>query len=188
LAGGSRSDVLDHAKETISNVADQAGDKVASQLDKQRDKAANGLGSIAQTLRQTSEQLRQQDDQAATHEYVVKAADQIERFSGYLRSTNVNQMVSNVEQFARRQPALFLGGAFVLGVIGARFLKSSGKASSGQSSFGDIPRDRSVVPRTDYPGAVLVPGYAQTSSPREGLGAARSGTAGNGSMLGGEDD
>jgi hypothetical protein len=31
-----------------------------------------------------------------------------------------------VEDFARRNPAVFLGGAFALGLVGARFIKSSG--------------------------------------------------------------
>jgi len=30
-----------------------------------------------------------------------------------------------VQRFARKQPALFVGSAFAIGVIGARFLKSS---------------------------------------------------------------
>ena len=34
-------------------------------------------------------------------------------------------MREDLENLARRQPALMLGGALVLGLIGARFLKSS---------------------------------------------------------------
>jgi len=136
------SGVLTEAKETISNVASQAGDKVTSGLDKQRTRAAEGIGSIAQALRQTSDQLRQQDQQAPTHQYVSTAADQVERFSNYLRQTDVSQMVSGIEQFARRQPALFLGSAFVLGLLGARFLKSSsGPNSGGMPGDGNRSRD-----------------------------------------------
>ena len=150
-AGASSTGVIDQAKETISNVASQAGDKVASRLDKQKDRAAEGLGSVAQTLRQTSDQLRDQNKGAAVHEYISSAADQVDRLSDFLRSTNVNQMVNQVEQFARRQPALFLGGAFVIGLLGARFLKSSGQASSAQSGqAGAIPRSESLVPRSSY--------------------------------------
>jgi hypothetical protein len=160
-AGASSAGVIDQAKETISNVASQAGGKVASRLDTQKDQAAEGLGSVAQALRQTGDQLREQNKGAAVHEYISSAADQVERLSGYLRSTNVNQMVNQVEQFARRQPALFLGGAFVLGLIGARFLKSSSQASSAQSGqYGSIPRNESLVPRSSY-----------TATPPYGLGA-----------------
>lgn len=150
-AGASSAGVIDQAKETISNVASQAGGKVVSSLDSQKDRAAEGLGNVAQTLRQTSDQLREQNKGAAVHEYIASAADQVDRLSEFLRSTNVNQMVNQVEQFARRQPALFLGGAFVIGLIGARFLKSSGQANSAQSGqSGSIPRSESLVPRSSY--------------------------------------
>ena len=126
--GGATS--TDPARRAISSVAGEAGSKVASSLDAQKSKAAEGLGSVAQALRQTSDQLRDKD-QGPLHQYVASAADQVERFSGYLRSKNVNEMVSEIEQFARRQPALFLGGAFMLGLLGARFLKSSSQGTGG---------------------------------------------------------
>ncbi|MDQ6618306.1 MAG: hypothetical protein M3Z31_01165 [Pseudomonadota bacterium] len=146
VSGAGGSDVIGHAKDTISNVASQAGSKVTTQLDGQRDKAAEGLGTVAQALRQTSDQLKQQNDGpgAAVHQYVASAADQMDRLSGYLRSTNVNEMVGNVGQFARRQPALFIGSAFLLGLLGARFLKSSGQASSGSGYGGSIDRSHSL--------------------------------------------
>lgn len=141
--------VVDQAKQTISNVAGQAGDKVVSTLDGQKDRAAEGLGSVAQALRQTGDQLRDKD-QGAAHQYVSSAADQMERLSGYLRSTNVREIVSSVERFARDQPALFLGSAFLLGVLGARFMKSSSPAS--YSSSGSIPRNESLVSQGTYSG------------------------------------
>jgi hypothetical protein len=150
-AGAPSTGVIDQAKETISNVASQAGDKVASRLDSQKDQAADGLGSVAQALRQTGDHLREQDQAATVQGYIASAAGQVERFADYLRSTDVSQMVNKAEQFARRQPALFLGGAFVLGLLGARFLKSSGQAGSAQS--GSVPPGQSLVPRGGYTGS-----------------------------------
>src|SRR4051794_32061673 len=60
-ARGSNGGVVDQAKETISNVASNAGEKVASRLDTQRTRTAENLGSVAQALRQTSDQLREKD-------------------------------------------------------------------------------------------------------------------------------
>jgi hypothetical protein len=130
-------------------------------LDAQKDRAAEGLGSLVQALRQTSQQLREQNQGAAVDEYLTSATDQVERFSNYVRSANVSQMVNQVEQFARRQPRLFLGGAFVLGLLGARFLKSSGQASSSYS--GPTPRGESLVLRG---------GHAGTPASRQSYGAA----------------
>jgi hypothetical protein len=112
-------------KDQVADAAKQAGAKVASRLDVQKDRTAEGLGSVAQALRQTSDQMRNEDKGSGIHEYVASAANQVERFSDYLRSTNTRELVNGVERFARQQPALFVGGAFVLGLIGARFLKST---------------------------------------------------------------
>jgi hypothetical protein len=147
--GPTSTGAMEKAKETISNVASQAGDKVASGLDTQKAKAAEGLGSVARALRQSSDQLRDQNQGAVVPEYISSAANQVERLSGYLRSTNTRDMVTGVEQFARQQPALFVGGAFMLGLLGARFLKSSAQSSSGQSAH--MPRSESLVPRGSSP-------------------------------------
>jgi len=129
-SSGAGAPVMDQAKETLSNVAGQVGNKVASGIDAQKDRAADGLGSVAQALRQSSDQMRDQNQGSNVHELISSAAAQVDRLSGYLRSTDTRQMINGVERFAREQPAVFLGGAFLLGLLGARFLKSSGQSSS----------------------------------------------------------
>jgi len=114
----------EQAQQTAGQVVDQARQQVSSRLAGQKDRAAEGLTSVAQALRQTSQQLRTQDQQTVTG-YIESAASQVERVSNYLKQNDLGGMIDDVEHFARRQPALFLGGTFVLGLLGARFLKSS---------------------------------------------------------------
>jgi hypothetical protein len=116
--------VADQAQQAAGQVVDQARQQVSSRLVDQKDRAADGLTNVAHALRQTSQQLREQDQQAVTG-YIESAASQVERVSNYLRHNDLGGLIDDVEQFARRQPALFLGGTFVLGLLGARFLKSS---------------------------------------------------------------
>jgi hypothetical protein len=66
--------------------------------------------------------------------YVDKIAEQTERFAGYLHNNGPREMFTQLERFARRDPTLFLGSAFTLGLVAARFLKSSGHAGR-ESSF-----------------------------------------------------
>lgn len=146
--GAPNTDAMEKAKGTISSVASQAGDKVASGLDTQKAKAAAGLGSVARALRQSSDQLREHDQGAVVPEYIASAANQVERLSGYLQSSNTREMVNGVERFARQQPALFIGGAFMLGLLGARFLKSSAQPSSGRSAY--EPPSEQPVPRSSF--------------------------------------
>jgi hypothetical protein len=41
-----------------------------------------------------------------------------------MERTDARQIIGNVEDAARRQPLLFLGGAFALGLVAARVLKA----------------------------------------------------------------
>jgi len=142
--GAGASAATNQAKEKLADAARDAGDKVASGIDTQKDRAAQGLGNVAQALRQAGDQLRSEQQGPAVHEYIASAANQVERLSGYLRSTDTREMVSGLERFARQQPALFVGGAFMLGLLGARFLKASSESNSYRSASSQ--RAESFVP------------------------------------------
>jgi hypothetical protein len=118
--------VVAQAQEKLGDLADQASHQATTRLDAQRERAAEGLGSVAQALRQTGQQLREKE-QAPFGQYAETAADQVERLSGYLRTHDVSQIVDEAESLARRQPTMFMAGAFGLGLLLARFLKSSGQ-------------------------------------------------------------
>lgn len=123
----SASEMADQARQTASGVVGAVQQQAVSRLDKQKEHAAEELASVAGTVRQMGDQLKQPEHgavaQYAAH-YGDVAADQLQQISGYLRQHDVKQLVHEVESFARREPLLFSGGAFVLGLMGARFLKS----------------------------------------------------------------
>lgn len=134
-AGARGANVVDQAKDTAQQLAgqvkDQVGQRAESAFDQGKTRAADSLGSVAQTLRQATQQLRDQQQQGAS-QYVERAAEQMDRLSGYLRTADMHDIADRVEDAARRQPALFLGGVFALGLAGARFLKSSRQNESQQ--------------------------------------------------------
>jgi hypothetical protein len=117
---------MDQAEQTAGRVVGQAKEQASSRLASQKDQAAHSLGTVAQAIRQTGQGLRD-EDQAAIGRYADTAAEQVERFAGYLRDRDVSDLVDDLEGFARRQPGLFLGGAVALGFVGTRFLMSSGR-------------------------------------------------------------
>jgi hypothetical protein len=148
-SGAQSSGTMDGAKEKARQAASDAQHKVSDQLrmraDTTRTRAADALGSVAQALTNSAEQLRSDNpDQGAPVDYVERAGNQIRRASDYLRNTNTDDIVRGAEDFARRQPAIFLGGALVLGFLAARLVKST----QGQTSGGSIPHDRALVPRS----------------------------------------
>ncbi len=110
-----------------SGIVGKVRERATAQLNTQKDRATDGLGTIAHAVRQTTDKLRE-DQQDVVAQYVEKAADQIERFSNSLREKDVTELLEDAQRFARRQPALFIGGSFAVGLLAARFLKSSSDA------------------------------------------------------------
>ena len=123
-AKSTASDVVDQAKSTAGEVVGQAKDVATTKISDQKEQAADSLGAVADTLRQTTQQLRGQNLGPLVG-VADSAATQLEDLSRYLRDSNVEDLVRDVEGFARRQPVLFLSGAFAIGLLAARFLKSS---------------------------------------------------------------
>lgn len=118
------------ARQQAGEMATRGGEQVKSQLANQKHEASQRLTPIQVALRETAQQLRKQG-QAPIAQYADKTSDQVERFSGYLRETEVDEMVEEARGFARSRPGLFLGGALALGFLGARFLKSSSQEAGG---------------------------------------------------------
>lgn len=116
--------VQDAGKQVVGQVQEQAVNTVQEQIGR----VTETLGSFVDATRSVSGQLRQ-SDQAMVAEYVEQAASQVERLAAYLENKEPAELVGDVERFARRQPAMFMGGAFVLGLMAARFLKSSRQAA-----------------------------------------------------------
>jgi hypothetical protein len=112
--------VMDQARSTIRDARDRAG----STLSQSRQQAAEQIGGIGSAFRRTSETLRQ-EDQAKFADVADNVARQIDRVADYLRESDGGRIARDVENLARRQPVLAFAGAFAIGVLAARFLKSS---------------------------------------------------------------
>ena len=121
---GSSTDRNDRGKGT-GGVMDQVKQQASTRVNEQKVRAAEGLGSVASAIRQASEHLRTENQTLAT--YADKAVDQIQLFADRMRDKDPAEMLRDAERFARRNPTAFVGGAFVLGLALARFLKSSGE-------------------------------------------------------------
>jgi len=117
-------------------IIDEVRERAAAQLSSQKDRATDSLGSVIHAVRQTTGQLRS-DKHDTIAGYIDQAADQIDRWSQRLREKDVNDIVRDVQQLARRQPAAFIGSAFALGLVGARFIKSSAERRERSGAYGE---------------------------------------------------
>ena len=77
-------------------------------------------------MRQSTQQLRDNRHETIA-QYVEQAVDRVEQFADRLKQKDVDELVRDAQQFARRNPALFVGAAFGVGMVAARFLKSSNR-------------------------------------------------------------
>ena len=109
---------------TTSALMDRVRNGATSQLTSQKGRVTDSLTSLAQAVRQSTESLRG-NEQPAIAQYLERAAGQLERLSNRLRDRDVKDLVQDAQQFARRQPAIFIGAAFAAGLVAARFMKSS---------------------------------------------------------------
>jgi hypothetical protein len=118
--------VVDQAKGSLR----QARDRATSSLTESRLQAADQIGGMATAFRRTSEHLRREDQRRAA-DVTQSLAEQVERASSYLREREFGAMRQDLEGLARRQPAVMLGLGFALGLLGARFFKSSERHAAG---------------------------------------------------------
>ena len=173
--------VVDQAQSAMGQVTDQAREQAMSQADARKGQAADSIDTVAEAARGLGQQLRDKD-QAGMARYADQMADSIEGFSNYLRHTDVADILDDAQGFARRQPALFLGGAFLVGVLAARFLKSSSPSSDMYSRSRGMGTGAGIRPRGSFSGQYRSgydrpPGYRGTSYPSRYPGAgASSGT------------
>ena len=117
---GARHRVGEKVREIAHTAQSKAADEARTQLDTGKTRAAGALRGVASSLTNPNE-----GGNDTISEYIRMAGDRVQRAADYLENKDVREVVSDVEGFARRQPALFLGGAFMIGLVAARVLKSS---------------------------------------------------------------
>jgi hypothetical protein len=117
-------EVAGQAQEKAQQAAGQVQDKLREQLDQRSSQAASQINEQAADLRSVGESLREQGKQGP-----AKAADQLaqyaEKVGGYLQTKDSHDLLSDAEDFGRRQPWAIAAGGLALGFAASRFLKAS---------------------------------------------------------------
>jgi hypothetical protein len=131
--------LIDQAKSTAGQAYGVAAEKATTKIEEKKTDLASGLTTVADTIRQVSSTLKETDEQTGITDTAAKYSDslaqQVEQISKYFERNDVRAMIGDVEDFARRNPAVFIGGAFALGLLAARFLKSSNPGQGSTRKF-----------------------------------------------------
>ena len=112
-------------------IVNRVKETATARLTSQRDRGLDVLESVSEAVRTTTQKLRENQHDAIAG-YVDRAADQIDQWSQRLRDKDIQELITDVQQLARRRPAVFIGSAFALGLLAARFLKSSSTGDVGE--------------------------------------------------------
>jgi hypothetical protein len=110
------------AEQLKGSLVDQAG-QVRQRAESAKEQTAERIRRVAKQLRQVSETLAEDDNVAAN--VADRASRGIEGIARYVSDTDAQGFIRDTESLARRQPAIFFGGAFLLGLCAGRFMKSS---------------------------------------------------------------
>jgi hypothetical protein len=157
---GTAAKVREQAADKAREAGHQVEEAAVSKAEEGRHRVAEEVHRVGEALRTGARQMRQGEDDRTT-DFIERLAEPVERISRYLERHDTRQLASDLEDFARRNQAAFLGGAFVLGMMGARFLKAS-----------SLPQDRQGRADREY-------GYDDDRQPGPGLTRPPSGLAGD---------
>ena len=120
-------------RSTPSSERPQAVQAARSLIGEQQQAAASGLGEFAKVLRRAARDGNGADSPVAR--IAESAADNLQRFSDSLRDRDLDGLLRDAESFARRQPAVFIGAAALVGFLAVRFLKASDSVESRRPSL-----------------------------------------------------
>jgi ElaB/YqjD/DUF883 family membrane-anchored ribosome-binding protein len=135
------------AHSTVGSGADRAGNVVAefveaarsaaeSLLEEQKRQVADRVSGVAEALRSAVAPLERSQNRIVAR-YLEGAADQVDDLSRTMRTRRWNELVADTEEFARRQPTLFVLGAVAAGFLAGRLFWAS---ASGQQRNRDPSR------------------------------------------------
>ncbi|GGK30358.1 hypothetical protein [Salinarimonas ramus] len=146
-------DTAEEARDAGYAFVHGARDRAADYLERRKESAVQSIDDVAHSLRESSENF---DDRPNLRLFVDSAADGLENLAEEIRDRSFIEVYADVEQFARRRPAVFAAAAGVAGFMLARFLKSSAEEVEARAVYGDEMRARRSARR--YGGGDYAPG------------------------------
>jgi hypothetical protein len=122
-ARGSAEEALKDVKHAVKDAAGAVKDKTREAVEGAQARAADQTRSAAHALRDTADRL--EGDLPWLDAGLRKAADGLEGLTSGLNKGNLQGAIDTVSDFARRQPAAFLGLSVALGFTLARVGKTA---------------------------------------------------------------
>ena len=134
----------EQAKERVQGAAQQAKGRLTEQVDQRSTEAGRQVSSMANDVRSVAGELRNQGKDTPAR-YADQAAERVQSAGEWLERSDGDQLLRDVEDFARRNPWAVAAGGLVLGLAASRMLKASSGdryraslSSQGQNGTGTL--------------------------------------------------
>jgi hypothetical protein len=116
-------------------VAERLKEEGKERLERGKSTAADQVDQVANALRTAGDEL---GGQSAFGNYANQFAGSIGRLGRRLRDSSIEDLASDMQMAARRNPAMFVLGGLALGIVLARLVKASTPESHAyESDFDD---------------------------------------------------
>jgi ElaB/YqjD/DUF883 family membrane-anchored ribosome-binding protein len=133
--GGAVAEVKDKGEELVSSAQEQVSAKahelreeaslqVREQLDQRSTQAGEQVQAISNALQSGVDQLRNEGKDVPA-KVMTQVAERTDELGAYLRSTQADQMLADLERFARRRPWVTAGVGVLAGFVASRFVTAS---------------------------------------------------------------
>lgn len=132
-AVGQAKDVAQDAMARGSSLVGEVGNNLASTAEAQKASLADKLDDVAKAVHRSGEQLEGHQDWVAS--LVERGADELSALAGTMRTNDLQALMGNIQDLARRQPAMFVGASLIAGFALARV----GKIAVAGASRADLP-------------------------------------------------
>jgi hypothetical protein len=155
-------DAAEQAREKAQEGAQRARAGLSGQLDQRSTQAGQRVGSQSEDIRTVAQQLREQGKEGPA-KLAEQAADRTQRVGRWLEDSDGDQIIGEVEDFARRQPWAVVLGGLAVGFAASRVLRASSSERyqrSGAVDRGDtmgLPRPNPYDPPTYEPPVASTP-------------------------------
>ena len=156
-------------RERAQDGARQARSRVRDEVDRRSTQAGEQMSGTADAIRGASSHLRDQGNEQGARA-VEQAASRIESAGTWLRDSDGDRILRDVEDFGRRNPLAVVAGGVALGFAVSRLLKASsrrryesGSTANGPAALG--PGEAAGAAAEPRPGGVTVPDLPAPSQP-----------------------
>lgn len=136
------------AADAAKDAASGAADRLQEQAREQQHTGADFVGKLAGNIREAARAFESDVPFAARG--INSAAEYVDQAAEKIRNGSFRDIVDGATDFAKRQPAAFLGLSVLAGFAAVRFLKASGGTNSSGQSASSSYTPRSYEPSSSY--------------------------------------